>query len=158
MRLARFIAILLIFSMSLSVITVIRGFTPEETHLSLFLHPNSSCTDIYKWPPRTVRIELRCSEEIVFQVYYYVNGGNRTIFRKYVERGIFTFHVQRRGLAYYVLIQNMSNKSVDVDLYITLYGFEKDLVQLSIFLNILSITMGLIWCVTSIIRKRYSEQ
>jgi len=158
MRLTRFIAILLIFSMSLSVITVIRGFTPEEIHSSHFLPPNSSCTNIYRWPPRTVRIELRCSEKIIFQVYYYVNGKNHTIFRKYVERGIFTFHVQQRSLAYYVLIQNMSNKTLNVDLYITLYGFEKDLVQLSIFLNILSITIGLIWCVTSIIRKRYSEQ
>ncbi|MHA1722154.1 MAG: hypothetical protein ACTSXW_03655 [Candidatus Baldrarchaeia archaeon] len=98
MRLTRFIAIFLIFSISLSIVTVIRGLTPYSSSSRRNLLPNGSSTTIYRWPPRTVRIELRSTGKLLFEIYYYLNGENHTVIRKFVERGIFTVDVQRRGL------------------------------------------------------------
>ena len=121
MNISRFIIIFVIFSISLSVITVLRGFSPVEMGItSPSLELGDSYTAIYRWPPRIARIELRSSGKVHLKIYHYIKGENHTILSEYAERGIFNINIPRRGL-YYVQIQNISNKSVEVNLYITVW-------------------------------------
>ena len=158
MRLIKLVIVFfLTFSISLGVATVIRGLIPEELTSGITLLPYESYTAIYRWPPRFVRIELRSSDKIIFQIYY-TNHENHTIIEKYTDRGLFTINVRQRRLNYYILMQNTLNKSVNVNLYITFYGFEKDFVHLSIILNAFSISISFVYVYLSIKRSNIESQ
>jgi len=106
------------------------------------------------FPPRDIRLEIECSSPINF--YLFDSKG----FNAYNESGvlnpIFYFENESRGMyfislpkrdIYYIVFQNISNETAFATMTIFFYGFEKDLLHLSmkfIFSGIILVVLGLV--------------
>ncbi len=152
----------------ISSLTVIRGLSPTildlqfgglsgNSTLQLFLPPT--------WPPRNVRMApyLRNGTEVVIMIF---NESNYVLFSEskgatplkedQLGGGTVQFEIPARG-RYYIVLRNKGSSTLEGGIILTFWGFERDLVSLSMA----SFAIGVVfWIIGHLFenRKRYPKQ
>ncbi|MGQ4915351.1 MAG: hypothetical protein ACP6IU_11505 [Candidatus Asgardarchaeia archaeon] len=91
-------------------------------------------------PPRDIRLEVDGNDTMnlyLFDKFGYMLYNNCKIFKpifyiKFEKRGIYFISLPKRD-QYYIVIENVVNNTIVLSLTIFMFGFEKDILQSSIF-------------------------
>ena len=135
MSLHRLGVILLIVGVALGSATLIRGMNPFESGLYIDMPDNDIERVWYIIPPRNLRLDITCSGRINLSLYS-KNDNIQIFMAENVSQGIYRIKIPRRGV-YCFIILNPSNLPTSLQLGFTLYGFEGDLLNLSVITLIL---------------------
>lgn len=138
---------MLFTGVSFSLLTAIRGLSTHITTLHFGVAGNMTVPILEPslWPPRDFRIWVSASNEVDLLILdesesiSFFNGKEPRPLKEYSDlRGnIVIFEIPIRG-KYGLLVRNRRETIVDGEVVITIYGFEKDLVLVSI----LTLTAG----------------
>jgi hypothetical protein len=136
---------LLVVGATLLMVTVFRGMSPIRSDSGLNVPP-SSWTIPYEefWLPRSIRIEVFADSAVDLFILdengIYLWQQEKRLSPLYAfnqtRSAIYTVNIDRRGI-YSFLFYNLSNSTVEVDMNITVYGFEQDLLWASIIIAVL---------------------
>ncbi|MEM3390364.1 MAG: hypothetical protein QW491_13300 [Thermoproteota archaeon] len=137
--------VLLMTGLGISILTILRGLSPyvfatrvgipENSTFPLFLPPI--------WPPRNVRIVTSLNSReisiLIFDKHNYelfMETGNAVPLKEFEEVSFVNLEIPARG-EYYVVLRNKGAMSVEGEIILMFWGFERDLAWLSIALAIL---------------------
>jgi hypothetical protein len=130
---------------TLVVVTFLRGMSPIQRSYAISLPPQSwKISKDEFWLPRSLRIEVAAESAVDM----YILNENGVIMWQQEERlsplytfnqteiATYTVNIDRRGI-YSFLFYNPSDSVVDVEMNITVYGLEQDLLWVSIIMTAL---------------------
>ena len=110
--------------------------------------PYGEVSSSFFFPPRDVRLEIECSHPINFYLFdsegfeaYNESGILNPIF--YFEngsRGMYFISLPKRDI-YYMVFRNLLNTTVSFNITMFFYGFEKDLLRMSMIFVVSGIVL-----------------
>lgn len=130
-----------------SILTVMRGL-PTYVNIIQFGIPSNSTFPLFMpsmWPPRSVRIAVYVSGgEIDLLIFdrpnydVFVKSGDAIPLKEFkgLRGEVVNFEIPARG-EYYIAVKNRGALTVDGEIVLTFWGFERDLIYLSIILIVL---------------------
>lgn len=131
--------VLLMIGLGVSILTVLRGLSPYVLVTRVGLPENSTLPLFLPrfWPSRNVRIVASLSSrEISILIFnknnyeLFMKTGNATPLKEFREES-FNFEIPARG-EYYIVLRNNGATPTEGEIILTFWGFERDLVYLSI--------------------------
>ena len=144
-KLTRLGIILIVAGISLVSVSVLRGSSTQSggKHGFLLSPLGWSMSEPELWAPRNLRLEVDAEAEVDI---YILDGAGIDLWKnsgklaplfsfEKAKRGLYTAQLNRRG-RYAILIYNPSDSVLEVYLTLTFYGFESDLVSVSIVFGV----------------------
>jgi len=139
----------MILGISLSFVAYLRGMEPNTVGtFNIYLDPEVKPEDVRlcKFPPRKLRMEILVDNRVTLYIYLVdirTNDIKRIILRdENVTRKVYDIQIPVRGF-YKIMVRSLG-QPVYGEIYIMLYGLEKDLLQTSIGLVAVSIVTAMI--------------
>lgn len=143
-KLKRIGTVLLVLGLSLLLITVVRGGSPEIGQRSLKMNPDQQVSSKEFMYPRDLKLEIQAQTPITFKLV--APSGRLIVNLPNIATSIsYTCHLVERGV-YNVSVYNPSNVTTQVTIVTTFYNFESDLMEFSFAL----IVVGAILAITSV--------
>jgi hypothetical protein len=130
---------------ALLVVTIFRGMSPTQINFGTQIPPMSWTVPMEElWQPRSLKMEVIAESAIDM---YILDENGIALWRQegrlsplytfnQTKLAIYTVNINRRGI-YSFLFRNPSNSTVEVEMNITVYGFEQDLLWASIIITAL---------------------
>jgi len=142
-KLKRIGTILIVLGLSLLLIAIVRGGSPEIGQTSLAIPPAEQKTNDKFLYPRDLKLEIEAQTPITFRLV--APSGQPIVDLQDLVNSVSHFcHLEERGV-YHFLVYNPSNVTAHVRIITTFYNFESDLVESSFIL----IVTGTIFIVAS---------
>jgi hypothetical protein len=148
--------ILVALGLSLLLIAVVRGGSPEIGQSSWTLPPAQQATNHKFLYPRDLKLEIETQTPITFKLQ--APSGQLIIdLEDLTNSASYVYHLGERGL-YLFLVYNPSNVTSHVRIITTFYNFESDLVESSLTLIVAGTTFIIASYAISLTRhKRVSD-
>ncbi|MBO3799628.1 MAG: hypothetical protein FGF52_01010 [Candidatus Brockarchaeota archaeon] len=139
--------VMIMVGLGVSLLTVLRGL-PAQVFTSHLGPPGNSTSKLFMppiWPPRNVRIAVYLSggeiDLLIFDRPNYdalIGSGYAIPLKEFkgLKSEVINFEIPMRG-EYYVVVKNRGVSTVDVEIVLTFWGFERDLTYLSLALLVL---------------------
>ncbi|MEM2961271.1 MAG: hypothetical protein QXU67_06665, partial [Candidatus Bathyarchaeia archaeon] len=139
--------VMIMVGLGVSLLTVLRGLSTQIFTLQFGLPGNSTfpLSMPPMWPPRSVRIAVYVSggeiDLLIFDRPNYdafIRSGDAIPLKEFkgLRGEVINFEIPVRG-EYYIAVKNGGVLTVDGEIVLTFWGFERDLIYLSIILIVL---------------------
>lgn len=149
-KLRYFGTVVIMIGLGVSILTILRGFSPYVFVTRVGLPENSSFPIFLPqiWPPRNVRIatSLRGGgiSILIFDKHNYelfMEAGNAVPLKEFKEVSVANLEIPARG-EYYIVLKNEEAVPIEGEIILAFWSFERDLACLSIALVILGTTFS----------------
>jgi len=151
-RIRRMGTILVVLGLSLLLIAIVRGGSPEVGQSSQVLSPTQQSTKQMFIFPRDLKLDIETQSPITIKLQA-PSGRLIVNLQNITDSSSYVCHLEERG-TYFFSVSNPTNTTAHVRIITTFYGFESDLVDSSLVLIFAGIVSIVASGATMIIRRR----
>lgn len=155
----RFGVVLLVIGISLGLLSILRSSSIYSREVGLGVVAHDSQMLVFRVPPRSLRLEVNASGDVDIHVLDELgvrlwDEGKLAPIHSFeeVKHALYVIELNGRG-DYYFLICNLLDSPSVVNLRLTFYGFEKDIVMVAIILTVSGFSIVLLRRVAVRIKK-----
>lgn len=133
----RIAVILITLSITLAIIAVIRGSSPETATQLMELGSFKSVKATVYLTPRDLRLRITTSKDVNLSL---TDPSNQTIIsnENFADGNSLNIHIEKRG-TYTILLYNPYDTIQNTRLDLTVYNFEADIIQATIVLAVIGV-------------------
>ncbi|MGQ9479557.1 MAG: hypothetical protein ACUVQ0_06065 [Thermoproteota archaeon] len=135
--------VVLMIGLGFSILTIMRGLPTHIISSSQFSLPGNFTIPLFTpsmWPPRNVRISVHLSGGDIDLLFFdkpgfesFSESGDMVPVKEFkgLRRGVVNFEIPVRG-EYFIVARNSGASTIDGEIVLTFWGFEKDLTTVSV--------------------------